>query len=153
MKKILLIICVGILAVIQTACGKAHTLSPAYSGEIQATNGERNYTAVLETDGENLSLTLSSPETVAGMRYGFKGEELHTSLNGLDCITAPKSLSSTALPRILCEIFTQLDKAEYRETADGADIFTLGTAAITAKDGTPQKITAGTWEITFPQKK
>lgn len=158
MKKVLLIISTCILIIFLTACGKtARTLSPDYAGELQATNGERNYTAVLDTDGETLTLTLSSPETVAGMRYEFKGGELHTTLNGLDCITQPQSLSSTALPRVLNEVFTQTDKAEYQSSEDGADTFLLntatGSATITAKDGTPQAITAGAWEITLPQEK
>lgn len=154
MKRICCIPIAVILLITLTACsGGAHTLSPAYEGEIQATNRQNNYTAYLISDGETMCLSLSAPESVAGLRYEFRDGDLHTALNGLDCITDPDSLPSAALAATLYEVFRHTGDAEYTGSTDDGDAFTLKTervkAAITAKDGEPLIVTIenGGWTI------
>lgn len=154
-KHIICLLITVITAVVMTACGQSHTIAPDYSGEIQATNGEMNYTALLDCSAEEVALSFSSPESVAGLSYTFSGDELHTSLNGLDCITPADSLPKDSLPVTLHTVFADTGKAAYLRSENGVDTFTLNaddkTIVITAKDGVPQTLTSdkGNWKIRF----
>ncbi len=157
MKRILCLLSAIILLLTLPACGKgSHTLSPGYEGEIQMTDGEMNCTGVLEADGESLTLSLTSPESVRNLRYEFTGGELHTRLEGLDCITQPGGLPLSSPARLLYEVFSQTDKAAYQSAENGEELFTLdtaaGTATITAKNGKPQVLTLGNRMIRFTEE-
>lgn len=154
MKRVIMTAAAAILLLMTTACGKsAHNLDGSYEGEVQATDGKMNYIAYAVSDGEDVTVTLSVPESVAGLAYEFRGDELHTRLDGLDCITASDSLPPASFVSLLNEVFTKADGAEYTKTVDGIDNYTLdtrgGTAVIEAKDGRIRSISAeyGSWNI------
>ena len=157
MKRFILILSSLFLIAALTACGSgSHTLNTDYSGEIQATDGKINYIGRLESGGEDLRLSMSAPESVAGLTYTLQNGELHTGLNGLDCITPPDSLPKGSLPSLLCDVFPRLDEAVFQSADNGTDTFTLetglGTACITAKNGTPLTLTAGNMEVWLTDK-
>ena len=149
--KRIIIFLTAAVTLLLTACGSPPTLNATYEGEIQATDGRMNYTAYLVSDGDKVRVSLTSPESVAGLSYAFTDGELHTTLNGLDCIPPADSLPSIAFPELLYTTFTALDKAEHQTSEDGVDTFRLGTATVTAKNGKPLSLTAehGNWTITF----
>lgn len=156
MKRVIAITLCILTVFALTACGKAsHSLDPSYDGEVQATDGRTNYIAEVKSGEDGVSVTLRAPDSVAGLCCEFSGGELHTRLNGLDCITVADSLPPASFVSLLHEVFLNADSAEYLETADGVDTFSLktrgGTAVITAKDGKIQSITAeyGGWTIDF----
>lgn len=153
MKRILCLLTVSILILTLCACGREPVLSPVYDGGIQATDGAMNYTARLVSDGETLNLSLASPDSVAGISFGFRDGELHTGLNGLDTVTSPDSLSSSSFPAIIYQTLVRTGEAQFQSTEDGIDTFTLligsDTATVTAKDGVIQSVVCGTAEILF----
>lgn len=137
--------------ILLSACGSPPTLNAVYEGEIQATDGTMNYTGYLVSDGDSLRVSLTSPDTVAGLCYEFKDGELHTTLNGLDCITSADSLPDIAFPKLLYKTFSDIDKAEHLSTEEHIDTFSIGKATVTAKNGKPLTLTyeSGGWKITF----
>ena len=134
----------------------ARTLNSSYEGSIRSTDGAVNYTATLTADGDTLTLHMTSPESVAGLTYEFRGGELHTSLNGLDCITPCDSLPPNALPAQLYEMFSRSDEARLRSAADGVDTFSLdtrgGNMTIIAEGGVPISAESGSRKIFFDKR-
>lgn len=154
MKRIVCLLSAFCLLFIVTACGQTErTLVTDYSGGIQTTDGQMNCTGILHSEDGALMLTLTSPATVAGVRYEFRDGETHTALNGLDCITPSGSLPASSVPALIEEVFSRSDEAEYLSTDDGIDTFTLktrcGTATVTAQDGVPLTVTQGIRRIRF----
>ena len=153
MKRILALLLI-LLPLTLCACGDdAHTLGPYYEGHIRSTDGVVNYTASLSANGDELRLSLTSPASVAGMTYEIRGGELHTSLNGLDCVTSPDSLPPTSLPALLYALFSRCDEAAFQSFDNGVDTFSLSTAdgdmIVTAVDGVPQTVVSGSRTIFF----
>ncbi len=153
MKRLFSLAAVGVLLICLTACGSAPVLNASYSGGVQITDGTTNYLADLQTDGESLTITFSAPESVAGISCSFRDGELHTGLNGLDCIIPADSLPPSAIPSLLYEIFSDAESAEYQASEDGTDVFILpsraGDATVTAKGGVPLTLTRGNLSVTF----
>lgn len=153
MKRILSILSIITLLFSLTACGSTPTLDSSYSGAVEFSDAHLNCTADLTADGNTMTLSLTSPENLSGLCYEYRSGELHTTLNGLDCVTPAESLSPTAVPTLLYELFSRCDEAKYQGTEDNADVFILSTSAgdmtVTAVDGAPESLTFGNITVSF----
>ncbi len=154
MKRIFSIMIISVFLLTLSACGKPNrSIEADLGGEIHATDGQRNYIAAVTAREDSLTLTLSAPESVAGVSYIFRGGELRTALNGLECVTSVDDLPSGSVVSLLYELYSHPDDAEFQSASDGADTFTLhtkgGIATVTAQDGKPQSISRGNTEIKF----
>ena len=156
MKRFICCVSVILFVFALAGCGKdTAALEPTFEGEIQATDGRVNYIAYCTADEDGVSVTLTAPESVAGIRYEVLGEELHTRLGKLDCITAADSLPPASFVSLLHEVFGRTGDEEYTGTVDGEHFYTLktrgGTAQIAAKGGRIRHIGAdyGNWSITI----
>ena len=150
MKRILSILSIITLLFSLTACGSAPTLDSSYSGAVEFSDAHLSCTADLTADGDTMTLSLTAPENLSGLCYEYRGAELHTTLNGLDCVTPAESLSPTAVPTLL---YSRCDEAKYQGTEDNADVFILSTSAgdmtVTAVDGAPKSLTFGNITVSF----
>ena len=154
MKRFLAVLTAVCLLFCLSACGSAdHALSAVYSGGIQATDGRVNYMADLESDGETVRIVFSAPESIAGLSYTFRGEELCVGLNGHDCITSPDSLPTYSVPSLLYHVLTQAENAAFCGAEDGAESYTLNIggkeASVTAKDGAIESMTCKNTTVYF----
>ncbi len=153
MKRIISLLSACMLLFCLTACGSAHRLDSSYKGRVEFTDGSLSCTGDLTADGDTLTLSITSPENLSGISYEYRGGELHTTLNGLECVIPADGLPASAIPTLLHELFARSDEAEYQCTDDGADTFLLHTDAgdmtVTAKDGVPSSLTFGSRTVRF----
>lgn len=153
MKRTVSLLSAFMLLFCQTACGSGHSLDPSYSGHIEFTDGSLSCTGDLTADGDTLTLSIASPENLSGICYEYRGGELHTTLNGLECVLPAEGLPASAIPTLLHELFSRSGEAQYQSTDDGVDTFLLHTDAgdmtVTAVDGVPASLTFGSRAVRF----
>lgn len=153
MKRTISLFTIIMLLFSLTACGSSPALNSSYAGTVEFTDGSLSCVGKLKADGENLTLTITSPENLAGISYEYRDDELHTSLSGLECIIPAEGLPASAIPTLLHELFSRSDEAEYQGTEDGADTYVLHTDAgdmtVTADDGAVQSLTYGSRTVRF----
>ena len=153
MKRFFCLLCLSLLLLLFTACGSSKTIGATYEGSISFTDGSTDCTAKLSADGDTLTLSVTSPENIAGIGYTFRDGELHTTLNGLECITPDNSLPSGAVPRLIYELFSRAQEAQYQSSENGIDTFVLqtdgGDMTVTAMDGVPQTLLYGNRTVRF----
>ena len=139
MKRSVLILLMSVLILLSACRSDPPVLNNTRHAEITVTGGTLDFTASADYSPGSAVLEITSPATVAGIRYTYTGGELHTACGGLDTVSRLDSLPSSAAPAILCEALSQLDGAVFAADEDGRDIFHLklraGTATITAEDG------------------
>lgn len=147
MKRSVLILLASVLILLTACKHEAPVLKDTFRSDIAVKGGELDFTATVDCSPGAVILEVTSPATVAGIRYSYANGELHTSYGSLDSITGSISLPPSAAPALLCEVLSRLQEAEYDEDADGdEDVFRLtlkaGKAAISADDGAIRTITA-----------
>ena len=103
-------------------------------------NGTLDCSADLSRSGDSLTLTLTSPEALAGLSYTYINNALTASYNGLSCITDPSAMPDAALPDILYTIVTDIENAACLRSDEGGDVFQLHGATVTIRDGLPIRI-------------
>lgn len=147
MKRSALILLASVL-ILLTACRReAPVLNDTVHAHITVTGGALDFTATADGSPGAVILEVTSPATVAGVRYSYANGELHTSYGTLDSVTGSIGLPSSAAPALLCAVLSRLNEAEYDSEAEvGGDIYRLkldaGEAVITAEDGAVRSITA-----------
>ena len=147
MKRSVLILLASVLILLAACRREPPVLKDALRSSVAVTGGELDFTATVNCSPGAVILEVTSPATVAGIRYSYANGELHTSYGDLDSVTGVSSLPPSAAPALLCEALSRLSEAEYDEDADSdADTFRLkldaGYAVITAEDGAVRTLTA-----------
>ena len=147
MKRSVLILLASVLILLAACRKEAPALNETVRADIAVIGGELDFTARVDSSPGAVILEITSPATVAGIRYSFANGELHTSYGSLDSITGSVSLPPSSAPALLCEALSRLNEAEYDEDAEGGgDVYRLqlseGKAVITAEGGEIRTLSA-----------
>lgn len=152
MKRIVSLLSAILMVIPLCACG-AHTLTPRYDGVVEFEDGSLSCTADLCAEGDAVKLTITSPPHLKGLCYDYHDGELHTALDGLDCVTPPENLPATAVPSLLYALFSTADEAQFQSEQNGVDTFILhtrgGDMTVTAEDGAPRTLSFGNRTVEF----
>lgn len=152
MKRIISLLSAILMMIPLCACG-AHTLTPTYDGVVEFEDGSLSCTADLKAEGDTMTLTITSPPHLKGLCYDYHDGELHTALDGLDCVTPPDNLPATAVPSLLYALFSTADEAQFQSEQDGVDTFILhtrgGDMTVTAEDGALRTLSFGNRSVWF----
>ena len=152
MKRIVSLLFAILMMIPLCACG-AHTITPSYDGVVEFEDGSLSCTADLSADGDAVKLTITSPPHLKGLCYNYHDGELHTALDGLDCVTPPENLPATAVPSLLFALFTTADEARFQGEDGGVDTFILhtrgGDMTVTARDGALRTLSFGNRSVRF----
>lgn len=141
MKRIICMIAAVPVALGLTACGEPPTVDSEFEADFSVVQDGSEYTGRLSVGEEGMSVDITAPYTVAGLGFDYSADGLSIRLGGLSANANCDYIPSTAVPEVLHNTLTYLGQAQYKETSDGEDSFTLpapnSEAEITAKDGVP----------------
>ena len=131
-------------AMMLTACRDPEPqLNASFETDI-IVSGEQRLSAHLNRTPDALTITVTSPASIAGLAYTYSGDELTASMSGCRCITDASALPSGAFPSVVHTALSELDRAAYLSSSDSGDTFTLSTASgdvqVTIADGLPVQI-------------
>ena len=128
-----------------TACGEPPTVCSDFSGDFTVRYGDTDCRGKLDKNGGELSIVMTGPCTVEGMTFTYRESSLSVGFGGHSAETTADYLPSCSIPSCLHSALPYLPQAEYIETADGEDRFSLptpsGSAVITASDGIIKTLT------------
>lgn len=138
-----------------TACGEPPTAADSFKADFSVSRDGIAYSGALTLTDSGLSVTMTAPYTVEGMRFDYTSDGLSISRGGLSAKANPDYISANAIPSVLHNTLTYLSQAAYTGSGNGEDSFTLptpyGEAVITASNGAPISLTDpySGLEITF----
>ena len=145
MKKLLCIACSLIILASLTACGEPPTVNNDFSAAFSARCGDTDYAGTLTKDGDVLTIDMTEPYTVQGITFTYQGGKLSVGYAGHSAEATAGYLPGSCIPSSLHGTLPYLPQAEYTETADGTDHFTLptpnGAAQLTADNGSLLSLT------------
>ena len=141
MKRVFLIILSFILMLCLSACGNPPELAGDFESEFSVTLDESSYKGRISLNGGELSIALTEPYTVSGMRFEYSDKELSIDFGGHSTKANCDYIPAGAIPSVLHNTLAYISKAEYRGREDGTDTYTVmtpyGEAIIKAADGIP----------------
>ena len=153
MKRYLCMAILLIMTISLTSCSEAPQVDADFSATFAAKIDEAEYAGDITADESGLSITMTQPYTVQGMRFDYYGGALSVDYGGHSVRADTGYLPCESVASALHETLAYLNQAEYRETKDGEDSFTLptphGSVALTAKDGALQTMTVPEYRMTF----
>ena len=146
MKRSVLIMLMSVL-ILLTAC---RTTPPAirdsFELDVTVSGGAIDCTAHLSRNPAAVAVTITAPDSVAGITYTCAAGELQTSYGDMNCITGDDSLPTSGAPAMLCAVLSRIGEAAYEDSDDSDDVYRLhldqGDAVIVCRDGIPRMITA-----------
>ena len=153
MKRRLLLMMVILLILTLAACGEPPTVNSDFSGSFTVRYGNADYNGTLTKDGGALTIVMTAPYTVEGMTFTYQGDALRIGYRGHETETTAGYLAEACIPSYLHNTLPYLPQAEYVDTTDGVDRFTLptpsGSAAVTASSGTLKSLTVAPNGLAF----
>lgn len=145
-KRSFLILFLSVLILLAGCRSEPPALLSTFDAQVTVNGGEQDFTARVSRSPSAVVLSVTSPDSVAGVTYTYTAAELTISRGDLSCITDADSLPPTGAPMILCKALSRLDEAVYEGRDDGADTYRLtlaeGNVLLTCRDGMPQTIRA-----------
>ena len=144
MKRSFIILLISAVTLL-SACGKpSPTLPELYESEISVTGGGLDVKGLIRLDADSFRFTVTSPDTAAGLTYTYDKGGLCVSRGELARLS-DDGLGAGALPELLKSAITAIPNAEYLDSDEGGDNFSVPSenakAVLTSKDGEPLKLT------------
>lgn len=145
MKKwITLFITISMLFCLSACRGDPPTIASAYTVSFTVTQDAIRYEGTLQQNDEAMTVTLSEPYAVSGMSFVYSGEELQIDYAGHSTIANSDYISSLTIPAVLHNSLSYAHNAEYQQTDESIDRFSLptpyGSAELCACDGIPTSL-------------
>ncbi len=144
MKRIILLLSAVLLSVVLCSCGEPPTLNTDFSTDFSVTQDDVGYQGTLAVADGALSVDMTAPYTVAGLRFGYDENGLTIGCGGLETVANSDYIPPSSVPAILHNTLAYLPQATYTESSDSGDSFSLptpyGEAQITAVDGVPKEL-------------
>ena len=141
MKRIFLTFLIFLSVLLLCACGRTPTLNPELSAA-EVSCRDTVYSVSAENTEDGVVITLLSPDSVSGISYRYKGDEMTIDCAGLQCITDRNYLPDNAIAASLYAAVISIDSAQYERSEDGDDLFSScdGRFRIMATDGQIREI-------------
>lgn len=153
MKRYFCLAILLIMTISLTSCSEAPRVDTGFSAAFATMIGEEEYTGALTVNENNLSITMTQPYTVQGMRFDYHGGALSVGCGGHSVRADTGYLPCESVPSALHETLVYLSQAEYQGSDSSADRFLLptphGSADLTAKDGALQAMTIPEYRMEF----
>lgn len=145
MKKwITLFVTVLMLFCLSACRGDPPTIASAYTVSFNVTQDAIRYEGTLQQEDDTMTVTLSEPYAVSGLSFVYKGEELQIDYAGHSTIANSDYISSLTIPAVLHNTLSYAQNAEYQQTDEKGDSFSLptpyGSAELYASDGIPTSL-------------
>ena len=157
MKRSVLILLSSLLILLAACRSAPPAVEESFEADI-AVRGGFDCTARLSRTPDSVTIEMTSPPSVAGIRYVFAHGELTTSLGDLSCITDADSLPASSLPELLWTVLSRISDAAYASSDESGEHYRLSTgsgeAQIICRGGVPHMLTfdGSPYTVTFTQK-
>ena len=153
MKRSILIILSALLILLTGCHSEPPAIEESFTSVVTVSDGSFDCTAQIDRTPDAVTVTMTAPLTVAGIRYTCTKAELRTSCDELICITDTDRLPPSAAPAVLCAVLGGLSDAVYESSDDSGDHYRLhmseGDAVITCRKGVILSVKADSSPCTF----
>ena len=145
MKRFFLLMTALLLMLTLSACGEPPTLNTDVAADFSVRYGDADYTGTLTKNADALTVALTAPYTVKGMTFTYRDGNLHLGYLKHSAEVAAGYLPEGGIVSRILHTLPYLPQAEYVETENGVDRFTVptpsGSARVTAINGDIQTLT------------
>lgn len=152
MKKLYLILLILPLLSL-TSCGEPPSINSDFSAVFSVQNEEITYTGTLNRCGDQLSITMTEPYTVAGLTFSYTDSQLNVQREHHSTYANADYLPAESIPSALRNSILYITQASYTGSENGTDTFTVetpyGEAALSASYGYLKEITEPHSGMTF----
>ena len=121
------------------SCGSPPTLNAEFDSSFEVTQDDMLCKGTIKMSDDALKIAVLEPYTAEGMSFDYVNDSLEISYGEHTTKVNCNYIPAGAIPSVLHNVLTYIDKAQYLRSEDGEDVYSVttpyGEAIIKAADG------------------